>query len=71
MNCYQLIFNKTIFVVLHIFERFYKSNIKSDSIGIGLNLSKTIIEKQHGSISVQSEKGKGTTFIIRFLKCTI
>lgn len=55
----------------HIFERFYKSNTKSDSIGIGLNLSKTIIEKQHGSISVQSEKGKGTTFIIRFLKCTI
>lgn len=52
----------------HIFERFYKGNTKSESIGIGLNLSKTIIEKQNGTIHVESEYGKGTTFIIRFYK---
>ena len=55
----------------HIFERFYKCNTKSESIGIGLNLSKTIIEKQHGVISVHSEKGKGTTFVIHFFKVTV
>ncbi len=55
----------------HIFERFYKCNTKSESIGIGLNLSKTIIEKQHGVISVSSEEGKGTTFVIRFFKVTV
>ncbi len=53
----------------HIFERFYKvsSEIKPDSIGIGLNLSKLIVESQNATISVKSEKGKGTEFIITFL----
>lgn len=54
----------------YIFKRFYKSNneTKADSIGIGLNLAKLIIESQEGTISVRSEKGKGTEFIITFLK---
>lgn len=53
----------------HIFERFYKvsSEIKPDSIGIGLNLSKLIVESQNATISVKSEKGKETEFIITFL----
>lgn len=53
-----------------IFKRFYKgsSGSKLDSIGIGLNLSKVIIESQDGSISVESKKGKGTIFRISFLK---
>lgn len=55
----------------HIFERFYKCNTKSESIGIGLNLSKTIIEKQQGVIHVSSKKGEGATFIIHFLKVTV
>lgn len=52
----------------HIFERFYKSNNKTDSIGIGLNMAKTIIEKQNGIISVESKKNHGTTFTIKFYK---
>ena len=53
----------------HIFERFYKgSNSSKDSVGIGLALSKTIIEKNSGSIFVESEIGSGTTFIIRYFK---
>ncbi|WP_061995664.1 HAMP domain-containing sensor histidine kinase [Clostridium sp. ATCC 25772] len=54
----------------NIFRRFYKSsNInKSDSVGIGLALSKTIIENQNGSIYVKSHEGKGAEFIISFLK---
>lgn len=55
----------------HIFERFYKGKQKSESIGIGLNLSKTIIEKQNGTIHVESKLGEGTKFIIHFYKVTI
>ena len=53
----------------HIFERFYKGkNQSSDSVGIGLSLAKTIIEKDKGYIKVDSEKQKGTKFYIRYLK---
>lgn len=55
----------------HIFERFYKGKSKSESIGIGLNLTQSIIEKQSGTISVESEVGKGTTFIVHFYKVTV
>ena len=50
----------------HIFERFYKGKKSSpDSIGIGLALSKTIIENNNGMISVESDK-TGTKFIIKY-----
>lgn len=52
-----------------IFERFYKSEKSSEnSIGIGLALAKTIIEKERGYIKVESEVGKGTKFEIKYLK---
>lgn len=51
----------------HIFERFYKGkNSSEDSVGIGLALAKTIVEKNGGFISVSSELGKGTTFVIKY-----
>ena len=53
----------------HIFERFYKTNNSlKDSIGIGLNFSKTIIEKSGGVITVDSVENEGTTFTIKYLK---
>lgn len=56
-----------------IFKRFYKgeNSINPCSIGIGLSLSKSIIESQNGSISVESEEGRGTEFAIIFLKTII
>lgn len=53
----------------HIFERFYKGkNSSSDSVGIGLALSKSIIESNNGYIQVDSKLNKGTTLIIKYLK---
>ena len=53
----------------HIFERFYKGkNSSNESIGIGLALSKTIIEKNNGSVEVDSKLGEGTEFSIRYFK---
>lgn len=52
----------------HIFERFYKGKDSDyDSIGIGLALSKSIIEKQNGKIGVES-RDDGTTFTIKYFK---
>ena len=51
----------------HIFERFYKGSTNKESIGIGLNMAKKIIEKENGNISVQTSNN-GTTFIIKFYK---
>lgn len=52
----------------HIFERFYKGeNSGLDSIGIGLALTKTIIEEDNGTISVNSSQ-EGTTFTIKYFK---
>ena len=52
----------------HIFERFYKGNDTKESIGIGLNMAKTIIEKENGTIEVESKKNKYTCFKIKFYK---
>lgn len=53
----------------HIFERFYKGkNSSNDSIGIGLALSRSIIESNKGYIDVESKINNGTIFIIKYFK---
>lgn len=52
----------------HLFERFYRGNHNKESIGIGLSMSKKIIELQNGTIEVKSLVGKGSTFIVKFFK---
>lgn len=56
-----------------IFERFYRINndVNVNSIGIGLSLSKKIIEGQSGNIKVRSKKGEFTEFIITFINKSI
>lgn len=51
----------------NIFKRFYKGkNANQDSVGIGLSLSKAIIEKDNGIINIETKKDYGTTFIIKY-----
>ena len=53
----------------NIFKRFYKGqNASETSIGIGLSLAKTIIEKGDGYITCESKENKGTTFTIKYMK---
>ena len=55
--------------IKHIFDRFFKgSNSSENSIGIGLAISKSIIEKDNGYIICTSEINKGTTFEIKYMK---
>lgn len=54
--------------IKNIFKRFYKLNDNDNGFGIGLSLAKEIIEADNGRIKVKSELGKGTSFIIRYMK---
>lgn len=49
-----------------IFTRFYsnKDNIKEESNGIGLSLTKDLIELHHGQVHVDSTVNEGTTFTV-------
>lgn len=57
-----------------IFDRFYqgknthRNNEKRNGTGIGLSLSKIIVEKHGGYIEVESKLGEGSRFIIIFPK---
>lgn len=57
-------------VLSHIFERFYRASneVNPNSVGIGLSLSKSIIEKQDGRITVNSKVNEGTVFTIQLNK---
>ena len=55
----------------HIFDRFYKGKTNKDSIGIGLNMAKKIINLQNGEIVYISKINEGTTFDIKFYKKVI
>ncbi|MCM1387929.1 MAG: HAMP domain-containing histidine kinase [Bacillus sp. (in: Bacteria)] len=52
----------------HIFKRFYRSRYSQDTqgIGLGLALSKSVIEAHHGTIEAQSRLGAGAAFVIWF-----
>lgn len=47
-----------------IFERFYMTEHQMTGSGIGLALTKAFVDLHRGTISVESEEGKGSTFTI-------
>ena len=54
----------------HLFERFYRgAGSSKDSVGIGLALSKSIIEKENGTVTAENAKTGGARFCIKFYHC--
>lgn len=55
--------------IANIFKRFYKTQNakKSDSVGIGLSIAKSIIERHGGFLEVESKENVGTKFSATFL----
>jgi len=53
----------------YIFNRFFRSDpsrSEHGETGLGLAIARSLVELQGGEISVESEPGMGTTFMIRF-----
>jgi len=47
-----------------IFDPFFTT--KHDSTGLGLSITHSLLNRHHGTVAVESEVGKGTTFVITF-----
>jgi signal transduction histidine kinase len=56
----------------HIFERFFHLEKNGDDIydglGIGLSITRQVIQQHRGTLDIDSEPGKGSTFTISLLK---
>ncbi len=50
-----------------VFDRFYKADVSrsTDGTGLGLSIVRAIIEAHGGTAAVHSEKGQGSTFVLR------
>jgi len=52
-----------------MFDRFYhlerSGNDLFGGIGLGLAITRQVIKQHHGSLSVESEPGKGSTFTMQ------
>jgi signal transduction histidine kinase len=56
--------------IKHIFERFYRSDLSrsrgTGGTGLGLTITKALVESHNGKIRIKSEEGRGTKVIVEF-----
>ncbi len=54
----------------HIFDRFYRAekarSSDQEGTGLGLAIARWVVDQHEGEISVESQPGQGSTFIVRF-----
>ncbi len=47
-----------------VFDRFYRVNSRVEGSGIGLAITKMLVEQHNGTIEVESSEGRGTSFMV-------
>lgn len=59
-------------VLPHVFERFYRADPARSSsafgVGLGLSLVKWIVAQHHGTVTAESEPGRGSAFAVQIKK---
>lgn len=54
----------------HIFDRFFKSDYSRsdnpDGVGLGLSIARKFVNQHHGNITISSEEGRFTEFMLTF-----
>ena len=48
----------------HLFDRFYRATTRSSGLGLGLYISRILVEAHGGRIWVESRPGQGSTYSI-------
>jgi signal transduction histidine kinase len=53
-------------VMAKLFKPFFTTKRRGEGTGLGLSVSRSIIEAHHGTINVESASGQGATFVLEF-----
>jgi signal transduction histidine kinase/DNA-binding response OmpR family regulator len=73
--CQLSVYNSDSYIpqdkVKNIFDRFYHMGGKHESSGIGLALTKSLVQLHKGSIKVESTENEGTTFTVTIPKIDV